>query len=184
MHTSNTIGHKFGQTIVSTIARIDVSEIEQQDTLLGILANLKAWQFAAHTCIESGGVTCNRHGERYLLQSGYSVGLVQGTAIILPHDVRYLDIIKGWKRILESFPQASHVGGWIDQDGIHLDPVCIFSEFQPAFELACDNMQRAIWDFSANGGKGGEISLSPVALPLSREERENAYYDGSLPNFG
>ena len=96
--------------------------------------------------IENGGGTFDRNLESVAPETGFAVGMVDGTHTILHlEDLESLD--HSVMAILIQFP-AAFVGTWLNDGKIHLDPVIIVQNRTDAIEMARKFNQKAIYNFS------------------------------------
>jgi len=84
---------------------------------------------------------------------GYSVGVVFGTYKVLEiapefgFDLWDMDIQSVFEEIVEKF-NVKHVGAWVSDGFLHLDPVVIVDEFADAVRLGAENGQQEIYSFA------------------------------------
>ena len=95
--------------------------------------------------IDQGGGTFDRYLRPMYPETGFSVGITEGTFDILP-----LDDLEGLNeaisRLLAEFPLAN-IGTWVHDGSIHLDPVLTVDDRLVATNLALGLRQKAIYNF-------------------------------------
>lgn len=108
-----------------------------------------------HT-LDNGGGTFDRAGEPMQFDSGYAVGLVEGTARKcntggLDRSVAEWLIERNFDRVRHNWPDAAYIGTWVDDKGdVHIDPIDTRLHLFDALQLARKNKQVAIYDFANN----------------------------------
>ncbi len=99
----------------------------------------------ANITLANGGGTFDNKGNEVKPRSGYAVGAVKGTAIIVSAENPDL-IGDAAKIIARRFPDA-WIGTWLNDGSVHVDPVIWVPSLQVALKLARATSQEAIYSF-------------------------------------
>jgi hypothetical protein len=126
-------------------------------------AALASAQSAADDTIANGGGTFRIGAESRRLiaaspTSGYAVGIHDGTFRTVALDSPWTrDDIAAALLAARDYAIANgadHVGTWVADGVVHVDPVAIIADYGPAVTIAHVTHQLAIWDFA----RGREIA--------------------------
>ncbi len=104
--------------------------------------------------IRNGGGTFDpKTGEQVRPRSGYAVGAVEGTAIIV--SIENADLIGDAAKIVAKRFPGAWLGTWVSDGKVHIDPVIWVPSLDVATKLGKKTNQESIWDFAS----GDEVIL-------------------------
>lgn len=78
---------------------------------------------------------------------GYAVGLAVGTAATLDRRATPETVARTLRNVMREF-EAAHVGAWVDDGRVHIDPVRVLTDRDLALRVARERGQRAIYSFA------------------------------------